>query len=105
MDEYFVEIEGKHDLNQINLMISGEEAGASEFISIAITFHEGRITNFAKFRELPPGTRPKRLILLPHDTPQPPGTQHVWSGVMLVLVGEPNTAVPKNTAVSAYRTT
>lgn len=98
MDEYyFVEIEGKHDLTQINNMISDEEKGASEFISSAITFLEGRITNILKFKELPRGTRPKQLTLLPHGTPQPSGTQLVWSGVMLVK--------DTNTAISAYRTT
>lgn len=97
MGEYLLEIEGKHDLNEINQMISGEEAGGSELISSAVLFYEGRMTNIAKFKELQPGTRPKQIALLEHGTPQPPRTQLVWSGVMLVR--------GTNTAVSAYRTT
>lgn len=96
MGEYLLEIEGKHDLNTIGRMISGEEAGGSAFISSAVSFYQGRITNLATFRELRRG-RPKKIKLLGDGAPQPPETEHVWSGVML--------ANGTNTAVSAYRTT
>jgi hypothetical protein len=95
MAEYLVEIQGIHDLSEINLQIRGEEAGASEFISSDMAFYGGRITNIVRFRELPPGTIPKALALVKHNDPQPPGTQHVWSGVMIV---QGTTA-----AVSAFR--
>ena len=97
MREYTVEIEGKYDLAQINLQISGEEAGGSEFLSSTISYHEGRVTNLAKFRELPAGTRPAQLTLIEHGGTQPQGTGLIWSGVMLVA--------GTNTVVSAYRAT
>jgi hypothetical protein len=97
MAEYLIEIQGIHDLAQINLQIAGEEAGASEFVSSSIVFYEGRVTNIVKFRELAPGTIPKTLTIVKHDDPQPSGTRLTWSGVMII----------KGTteAVSAYRAT
>lgn len=95
MSEYLLEIEGKNDLSQINLQISGEEAGASEFISSSISSHEGRITNIVKFKELPPGTIPKKLTLIKQGATPPAGTKLIWSGAMIVS--------NKNEAVSAYR--
>jgi hypothetical protein len=84
MADYLVEIQGIHELAQINLQIRGEEAGASEFLSSDIAFYGGQITNIVRFRELAPGTILKTLRLVKHDDPQPPGTQRVWSGVMIV---------------------
>src|SRR5262245_8941664 len=97
MSDYLVDIDGANNLAQINLQISGEEAGASEFQSSSILFHDGRITNIAKFRELPAGTRPKQLTLVVQGTAQPAGTKLVWSGVMVVS--------GTNQAVIAYRVT
>lgn len=95
MSDYLVEIDGKNDLQQITGQIAGEEAGGSEFVSSSISFHEGKVTNLAKFKELPPGTRPKALSLVKQGTAPPANTKVVWSGVMLVT--------GTNTAVQAYR--
>jgi hypothetical protein len=97
MSDYLIEFEGKYDLQQINLQISAEEAGASEFISSSISFNEGRITNLVKFKDLATGTFPKKLTLVKHGQTQPDGTVHVWSGAMIVD--------NNNEAVSAYRAT
>ncbi|MBM4040034.1 MAG: hypothetical protein FJ290_16135 [Planctomycetes bacterium] len=97
MAEYLVEIEGKWDLEQINLQISTEEAGASEFLGSSVTWHEGRVTNIAKFKELPPGQRPKTITLVKHGGQQPPNTKKVWEGVMVVS--------GTNEPVTAYRAT
>lgn len=97
MSDYPVEISGEYDLEQINLQISGEEAGASEFISSSISFHEEHITNIAKFKELEPGTVLKKLTLVKHGEEPPADTAQIWSGVMIVS--------NKNEVVSAYRAT
>ncbi|MGD8786060.1 MAG: hypothetical protein PVJ60_01440, partial [Phycisphaerales bacterium] len=97
MCEYLVEIGVTHNLEQINLQISGEEAGASEFISSSISFHDGHITNIVKFKEIEAGTVPKKLTLVKHDEEPPSNTAHVWSGVMIVS--------DTNEAISAYRAT
>lgn len=96
MAEYDVEIEGRYDLDQINLQIAGEEAGASEFRSSRIAVHNNQVTNIVTFRELPAGTVPKPLKVVKHGDPQPSGTEQGWSGVMVVK--------GTNTAVAAYRT-
>lgn len=95
MSDYIVEIDGKNELQQITGQIAGEEAGGSEFVSSSISFHEGKVTNLATFKELPPGTRPKALTLVKQGTTAPANTQAVWSGVMLVS--------GTNTAVQACR--
>lgn len=95
MTDYLIEIEGKHDLSQINLQIDAEEAGASEFVSSSIAFHENHITNLVKFKDLQPGTIPKKLTLVKHNQTPPDGTIHLWSGVMIIA--------NHNEAVSAYR--
>ena len=97
MSEYLVDIGGDNDLPQINLQIAGEEAGGSEFLSSTMLFHDARITNIAKFKEWPPGKRPKDLKLVVQGEPQPAGTKLVWSGVLLVS--------GNNQAVLAYRVT
>lgn len=97
MGEYAVEIEGKYDLDQIELQIRSEEAGASEFISSSISLHEGSITNICQFKELEAGTVPKELTLVRHSEDQPAGTVRIWSGVMIVS--------DTNEAISAYRAT
>jgi hypothetical protein len=83
MSNYTKQIDGQYDLNQINLQIAGEEAGASEFISSAV---DGTppTTNRVTFRELAPGTVPKTLSVVKSTDPQPPGTTNIWSGVMVV---------------------
>ena len=96
MSDYDVEIEGRNDLDEINLQIAGEEAGASEFKSSRVSVRNTRATNIATFRELPPGTVPKPLKVVKQGDPQPPGTNQVWSGVMVVT--------GTNTAVVAFRT-
>lgn len=95
MSDYEVEIEGQHDLDQINLQIAGEEAGASEFISSKVGVRNSRVTNSVTFRTLPAGTIPKTLTVVRQGDPQPLGTKQVWSGVMTVK--------GTNTAVIAYR--
>lgn len=95
MSEYDVEIEGKYDLKQIELQLQSEEAGASELLECKISLYDGRITNICKFRTLEPGTVPGKLSLLKQSDEQPAGTEHVWTGVMIVS--------DSNEAVSAYR--
>lgn len=95
MSDYKVEIEGKHDLQEINNQIAGEEAGASEFKSSQMLPRNNVPTNVVTFTELPAGTVPKPLKIVKQNDPQPPGTKNVWSGVMIVA--------GTNTAVVAYR--
>jgi hypothetical protein len=97
MGEYAVEIKGKYDLEQIELQIRSEEAGASEFISCSISLHEGSITNICQFKQLEPGMVPRELTLVKHGEEQPAKTAHVWSGVMIVS--------DTNEAISTYRAT
>jgi hypothetical protein len=96
MGEYKVEIEGKHDLAQINLQIAGEEAGASEFIQSQLTTKNNQLTNEVSFKELGAGTVPPALKVVKQNDPPPAGTKKVWEGVMVVS--------GTNTAVIAYRT-
>jgi hypothetical protein len=95
MSDYNVEIEGHHDFEQINLQIAGEEAGASQFVSSRVSTRDNRPTNVVTFRELAPGTVPKPLKVVKDGDPQPPGTERVWAGVMVVK--------GTTTAVAAYR--
>jgi hypothetical protein len=93
--EYLVCIEGKYDLEQINLQISGEEASFSKFLRCKISRNGSGRLNFVIFRELPPGSIPEDIILLKTTEDQPHDTVHIWTGVILVN---------KTTeAVSAYR--
>ena len=94
MSDYQRAIDGKYDLEQINIQIAGEEAGASEFISSKVE-GDPPATNSVTFRELAPGTIPKKLIMVNDGDPQPSGTTKIWSGVMVVK-GTP-------TKVIAYR--
>ncbi len=96
MSDYEVEIAGKYDLDQINLQISGEEAGASEFKSSKVSTHDNQVTNIVTFHELPAGILPKPLKLIKESDPQLPVTQKIWSGVMVVK----GTKI----TVTAYRT-
>lgn len=96
MSDYKVEIEGIYELDQINIQIAGEEAGASEFISSEVTSRNNKITNVATFRELSAGTVPKELKVVKQNDSQPSGTVLAWSGVMIVK--------GTSTAVRAYRT-
>jgi hypothetical protein len=93
--EYLVCIEGKYDLEQINLQISGEEASFSRFLRSKISRYGSSRLNFAVFRELPPDTIPEDITLLKTTEDQPCDTVHTWTGVLLV----------NNTpeAISAYR--
>ena len=91
MREYTVQLDGRESLDQINLAIAAEEAGASQFRSSQISTVDGR-TNIVTFSELPPGTVPKRLLLVREDDPQPPEMQRVWSGKM-VVTGTPMSVV------------
>jgi hypothetical protein len=97
MGEYLVEVEGKYNLEEINLQIRGEEAGASEFISSSVCSYEGRTTNIAKFRELAPGTVPKEITLVPqgHSPPEGAKPKPIWTGEMIIS--------GTKQAVSAYR--
>ncbi len=92
MSDYEVQIEGKYSLDQITLQISGEEAGASEFISSKIETGNNLVT----FRELPAGTILKPLKVVKQGDPAPSGTKIVWSGEMVVK----GTKI----GVTAYRT-
>jgi len=95
MGTFKVEIEGKHDFEQINLQIAREEAAASEFQESRVEPMNNKPTNVVTFLELEPGTIPKRLTVVKDGDPQPPGTQRTWSGVMLVK--------NSTTAVTGYR--
>jgi len=90
-----IEIQGHHDLNQINIQIAGEEAGAREFVSSKVSVRNNVPTNIVTFRDFPVGTFPKPLKIVKQNDPQPQGTKKVWSGVMVVA--------GTNTAVVAYR--
>jgi hypothetical protein len=83
MSDYPRVIDGQYDLEKINIQIAGEEAGASEFISSEV---EGAppATNRVTFRDLAPGTIPKKLTVVKDGDPQPSGTTKIWSGVMVV---------------------
>jgi hypothetical protein len=94
MSDYKVEIEGKYDLDEINLQIAGEEAGASKFKSSKVS--DNKKANIVTFSKLPAGTIPNPVKLIKQGDPQPPGTQKIWSGAMVVQ--------GTNTAVTAYRT-
>jgi hypothetical protein len=96
MVEYSVEIQGKYDLDEINLQIAGEEAGASEFISSHVSVKDNQVTNVVTFKELDVGTVPHPLKLVKQNEPQPAGTKKLWNGVMVVS--------GTNTSVVAYRT-
>jgi hypothetical protein len=98
---YLVFITGNTALDQINLQIAGEEAGASEFKASEIAPKEdepdkGQLGNKVTFETLPAGTVPKELKVVKHTAPQPPGTKKVWEGAMIVA--------GTNTDVIAYRT-
>ncbi len=80
MADYTKLIEGKDNLKRINLQIDEEEAAASEFKESVVSISTNEVT----FRELPPGTVPKPLILVNAGDPQPPGTRLVWKGAMIV---------------------
>jgi len=80
MSQYDVMIQGEYNLDQITLQIAGEEAGASKFKSNKVSGGNNIVT----FSELPAGTVPKPLKLIKQGDPQPPGTQDIWSGVMVV---------------------
>lgn len=95
MSEYNVEIEGKFNLDEINLQIAGEEAGASEFVKSQVSVNNNRVTNVVTFKELDAGTVPHPLKVVKQNEPQPPGTKRVWNGVMVIS--------GTNTAVVAYR--
>ena len=93
--EYLVCIEGKYDLEQINLQISGEEASLSRFLRCKISRNGSSRLNFVVFRELPHSSIPENIILLKTTEDQPHDTVHIWTGVILVN----NTTE----AISAYR--
>jgi hypothetical protein len=77
MDDTDFEIPGLYKIDEINSSIANKEAGAWEFRSI-------RVTNIATFRKLPPGKLSEALEIVKQGDPQPPGTQSVWSGEMVV---------------------
>jgi hypothetical protein len=95
MSEYKVEIEGQCNLDEINLQIAGEEAGASEFISSRVSVKHNQVTNVVTFKELDAGTVPHSLKIVKQNDPAPAGTKRLWGGVMVVS--------GRNTAVVAYR--
>lgn len=95
MSDYPREIDGKYDLEQINIQIAGEEAGASEFISSEVK-GDPPATNRVTFRERADGTIPKPLKVIKQGDPKPSGTKLVWSGSMVVE--------GKKVEVAAYRT-
>jgi hypothetical protein len=94
MTEYAVVVEAT-TIGEFEQAVSGEEAGASAFVKSAIALHDGRMTNIATFKTLPPGTKRKGIHVLPHGTAKPTDTTLVWAGVLLLREG--------NTAVSVYR--
>jgi len=95
MITYEVNYPGNYDLDTINNMISGEEAGASEFQCNKIEYKNNELVNISTFNTLPDGTIPKPLTIVEYDDPQPGGTKKFWTGAMMVK-GD-------NTAVAAYR--
>jgi hypothetical protein len=97
-DEYVKRlIEGKYDLNTINIMIVGQEAKGFEFKDnevVEYLTNSAEKINIVTFRKLT-YERPKELILVYSGNPQPDGTEKVWSGKMIVE--------GKETEVTAYR--
>ena len=93
--EYLICIEGKYNLEQINLQISGEEASFSRFLRSKISRNGSSRLNFVVFKELSPDTIPEDITLLKTNEDQPRDTVHIWTGVLSVN----NTTE----AVSAYR--
>jgi hypothetical protein len=91
MGTYKVEIEGRYNLDEITLQISGEEAGSSEFQESTISAKKAPATNVVVFRTLSAGTVPKTLSVVRQGTVQPAGTTRIWAGTM--IVGGVNTAV------------
>lgn len=84
MNEYKVSIDGSSTLAEINRQIKGEEAGASEFLNSVVGPDEGRVSNIAKFKELPAGTVPPELTIVKQGERAPAGKSEVWSGVMVI---------------------
>jgi hypothetical protein len=95
MSDYIVEIEGKHPLAQIELQIQSEELGFSQFVSLSIGNYNGKLTNLAKFIELPTGTtlmQPTLVEATPGQAP-PAGKVVVWAGPILANGQELNVAL------------
>jgi hypothetical protein len=84
MCEYTKAILGKYDLEQIELQIAGEEAGASEFIKSEILLDNGPVANIVTFKDWEPGTVPNKLTLVKDGDDEPDGADKVWSGAMIV---------------------
>ena len=83
--EYLVCIEGKYDLEQINLQISSEEASFSRFLRCKISRNGSGRLNFVVFRELLHGNIPEEPyqhidlfnLLKPTDLPNCRETQSI----------------------------
>jgi hypothetical protein len=84
MCEYLKKIDGKYDLEQIELQIAGEEAGASEFVSSVISLDETPVMNIVAFKALSGGIVPKKLTLVIDGDDPPDDAEEVWSGPMIV---------------------
>ena len=83
-EQYQREIEGNHNLDEINDAIEGEEVGASEFKVSTVSTVNNKPTNIVTFSKLPPGKIPNKLTVVKDGTAQPGGTNKVWSGTMVV---------------------
>jgi len=95
MSTYDALIDGTDDLDQINLQIHRQEKAASQFLRSLVIPENNVPTNQVTFDRLKAGTVGKLTTIVKDGDPQPPGTQKVWSGVMLVSNNQ--------TAVTGYR--
>lgn len=85
MADYDLEIGANCTLQEINMQISGEEAGASEFLRNSLVVNLSETANRATFKELTAGTIPKQLTCFFKGDATPPSTRRVWSGQMVVM--------------------
>ncbi len=91
MSTYDLLIGGDKSLDQIEIEVRAEEAGASEFRSSRIVGSD----NQATFLELAAGTLLPQIDLLRGTDPAPAGKRRIWSGQMVVA--------GTSTAVAVYR--
>jgi len=87
MSTYLLQIDAV-DLNDYADQVNSEEAGASQFQSSSVSYHQNSLTNIATFIELPPGQRPKtKLQVVNKGDLAPSNTKQIWAGEILVSAG------------------
>ena len=92
---YSLSVDGQLSLADINTAITGEEAGASQFLSSAVSADKS--SNTVTFKPLAAGTVPNALSLVATGTAAPAGTKQIWTGAMIVS--------GKSQTIVAYRKT